>query len=376
MWDRQNRPRIYPVFLPHAGCPYRCVYCNQYAVTGSGRREGADLLRGRAAVEDRAERSRRSGVPGEIAFYGGTFTALPEALLDGLLEAAAAGVRDGVFTGIRFSTRPDAVSEDTVRRLQAFPIRTVELGAQSLSDAVLFASRRGYRAAAVEAAARRVRAAGWALGIQLMVGLPGETPSRFQGTISKAVALRPDFVRLYPALVLRDTGLARWFESGRYRPLSLDQAVERCAFAFDRFLKSGISVARMGLHADPELDRPGTILAGPCHPAFGYLVRVRWWRNRVDAVLERRAKTPGRLEGEDAVTLPDGPAPIRSRNQRSAVLHVPSHLLSEALGPRRENVTYWARKWGLDGLDVRPEAPAAVEGRNGRLCVGGEEFHL
>jgi hypothetical protein len=252
----------------------------------------------------------------------------------------------------------------------------VELGAQSLSDAVLFASRRGYRAAAVEAAAQRVRAAGWALGLQLMVGLPGETPSRFEETISKAVALRPDFVRLYPALVLRDTGLARWFESGRYRPLSLDQAVERCAFAFDRFLKSGIRVARMGLHADPELDRPGTILAGPCHPAFGYLVRVRWWRNRVDAVLEGRAKTVAHLEGGDAVALPDGSAPIRSRNKRSAVLHVPSHLLSEAIGPRRENVTYWTRKWGLDGLDVRPEASAPVEGRNGRLCVGGEEFRL
>lgn len=282
----------------------------------------------KALIEWLADEAKEKGRPGELAFYGGTFTALPQSRLERILDGVLPGVKQGVFSGVRFSTRPDALSSATCRFLARWPIQTVELGVQSMSDEVLRQSQRGYTAETVVEAARRVREHGWGLGIQLMVGLPGDTRRRFLRSVEEVMDLSPDFVRIYPTLVLKDTLLARWFETGRYRDLTLEEAVDFCAAAYDRFLSRRIPVARMGLHPDPGLLKPGVVLGGPFHPAFGYLVRVRWWRDRIDQWCLRQA---------------------RSFQGRELVLRVPREALSEVVGPSRENMLHWRENWGWAG---------------------------
>lgn len=331
-------PRLVsPIFLPHFGCPFRCVYCSQECVASraQGGARSPDPLRSfRAQLQTLTETAPRHAEPGEVALYGGTFTGLAASTIVAILDTLARCVGEGVFSGVRFSTRPDGLSEAMCDLLRGYPISTVELGVQSFSDTVLRLSERGYDSRKVVEAAERARGEGWGLGIQLMAGLPGDSVARFQETITRTAAMKPDLVRLYPTLVLKGTRLASWHVEGRYSPLSLEEAVDRAARAYDTFLRAGIPVGRMGLHADRELVRPGNIVAGPFHPAFGYLVRVRWWRDRVS--------------GEIGEALAGGEG-------RRLTLHVPDRFLSEVLGPGRENLEYWKHRGRFAAVRVLGE---------------------
>jgi histone acetyltransferase (RNA polymerase elongator complex component) len=260
---------------------------------------------------------------------------MPWRWIEAILGGALPFVEEGIFSGIRFSTRPDAMSSEICDRLAGYPIRTVELGVQSLSDHVLRRSRRGYTAETAGGATRLVRERGWSLGLQLMPGLPGDSRERFLESVSGVMALAPDFVRIYPTVVLTNTALARWLASGDYRPLTLEEAVEWSAAAYDRFFGAGVPVIRMGLHPDPELVKPGVVIGGPFHPAFGYLVKVRWWRNRVDTWCFDRSRT--------------------CRGERMT-LRVAGKIVSEVLGPARENVSHWRNLWGFRSIVIEPMA--------------------
>ncbi len=316
---------IYPVFLPHAGCPFQCVYCNQQVVASHDRREPRILEFVESRLRAYSSEVLRSGRSGEIAFFGGTFSALPPALIESILAAASFHVRQGVFTGIRFSTRPDCLGDEVVDIFTKYPVRTIELGVQSLCDTVLQKSRRGYCVRSVQDSAIRVRDAGWALGIQMMAGLPGDSRGLFVESIRKAIALAPDFLRIYPTLVLEGTILADSFRKGGYTPLSLDEALTWLAPAYDAALKAGIPVIRMGLHSDPALEKPGVILAGPYHPAFGHLVRCRWWRDRVDHEFASFSEIAG-----DEI-----------------VLRVSPNLVSDVIGHGRSNLKHWQARWDV-----------------------------
>lgn len=333
-----GRVTVYPVFLPQWGCPHQCVYCNQRAIT-SGARDPEAREGGLASIEDRIDGlAREAGIrggPGELAFFGGTFTALPGEWIERLLRRAGGWVDGGLFSGIRFSTRPDALPRHVCDAVSRYPVRTVELGVQSLSNEVLHRSRRGYGAGDAVEAVSRVRERGWRLGLQLMPGLPGDNRDRFLGSVRDAMELAPDFVRIYPTLVLKDTLLAQWQSSGSYAPLTLEEAVEWSALALEMLQARGIPVIRMGLHPDPEMLKPGVIVGGPFHPAFGYLVKVRRWRNRVDRCCVER-------EGV--------------RNARHVTVKVAREVLSEVLGPSRQNLSYWRSRWGWAGVLVEPMA--------------------
>lgn len=284
------KPFIVPIFVPHEGCPHRCLFCDQEGITGADPRDV-----GGRHVRERLEQALASGgfrqdAEPEIAFYGGTFTNLPLLRMKELLTAAAAYVGPGRFRSVRVSTRPDALSGDRLELMRRYGVKTVEVGAQSMDDAVLHRCSRGHRAEDTVKAVGLLKSQGFRVGMQLMPGLPGETRDGFRATVSKCLDLRPAMVRLYPAVVVRGTGLASLYEAGKYVPWSLDEAVEACAEACERFERSGVSVIRMGLMNSPALAEKGRILGGPWHPAFGFLVRARMFRKAVEGSLPGHGK--------------------------------------------------------------------------------------
>ena len=208
------RASIIPVFIPHWGCPHACVFCNQRRI--SGVKHPADAETVRAEVE-RARTVLPKGERAELAFYGGSFTAIPAEQQEALLSAAKACLDEGVLSSIRLSTRPDAIDADVLSRLHRYGVETIELGAQSLCDEVLRCAHRGHTAADVENASRLIRASGFRLILQMMTGLPGDSPERSIHTAKKIISLKPDGVRIYPTVIVRDTELYDRWSAGHYR---------------------------------------------------------------------------------------------------------------------------------------------------------------
>jgi len=264
---------IVPIFISHAGCPHRCLFCDQEKITdqkiqSTGPEEVRKTLD--AAIRAKSFRSRQNR---ELAFYGGTFTGLEKAHMESLLKAAEPYVRNGTVQSIRISTRPDSLDAERLGILKAYHVATVELGVQSMDDRVLSLSQRGHTADDTVKAVRMLKDHGFRVGIQLMPGLPGDSKENFLATIEKVLALEPHMARLYPALVIKGTGLARMYAKGAYRPFSLHEAVNLCVESVIRLEKKGIPVIRIGLMNSPALTEKDRIVSGPWHPAFGFLVR-------------------------------------------------------------------------------------------------------
>jgi histone acetyltransferase (RNA polymerase elongator complex component) len=267
------KPFIIPVFLPQWGCPHQCIYCDQEQITQTRRREihQADFS---TLVESGLNSRRRTPDRRvELAFYGGTFTLLPAPVREGLLAWAAPYIRQGRVEAIRLSTRPDALSEEVLLDLKAAGVETVELGVQSLNDQALERSRRGHSAQDSLNAVQLLKKYSLGVGIQLMAGLPGDTPEGFHQTIREVRDLKPDLVRIYPTVVFPETVLAQWVEKGHYTLLALEEAVSLCRWAVDLLETAGIPVIRLGLQSHDRMSLGKEFLAGPYHPAFGDLVR-------------------------------------------------------------------------------------------------------
>ena len=267
------KPLIIPIFISHAGCPHRCLFCDQVKITDRtlhlpGPQEVRKTLE--SAICAHGLNGDRNA---ELAFYGGTFTGLSRARMESLLGAAAPYLREGMVKSIRISTRPDSLDEERLAILKAYGVATVELGVQSMNDRVLKLSQRGHTAEDTRKAVFMLKDSGFKVGIQLMPGLPGDSRETFSATTKETVALKPHMARLYPALVIAGTGLARLYGEGTYRPLSLSDAVEVCVKSVLMLEKNGIPVIRIGLMSSPSLLEKDHILAGPWHPAFGFLVR-------------------------------------------------------------------------------------------------------
>ncbi len=266
-------PLVIPVFIPHEGCPHRCIFCNQRRISGhgSGPVTGREVVRIVSTWLVRA--ADRAGDDVQVAFYGGSFTGLDRARQAELLGAVAPFLASGRVGSLRVSTRPDYIDPGRLALLRHFHVSLVEVGAQSMDDAVLARAGRGHDSADVVRAVDLLRRASIRVGLQLLPGLPGEGRRSLMRTVDRAIALGPEMVRIYPALVLEGSGLARMYRQGRYQPLSLAGAVVRVAWMKRRFAAAGIRVVRMGLQAGPDLEKG--LVAGPWHPAFGELVEAR-----------------------------------------------------------------------------------------------------
>jgi histone acetyltransferase (RNA polymerase elongator complex component) len=266
-----------PVFIPELACPNQCVYCNQKKITGKESFPGVSDM-------DQMIENHLSTIPAaerriEIAFFGGNFTGLPFAFQQEYLEAARRWVGQGKADGIRLSTRPDYINDDTIRLLRSYDVSCIELGAQSLNDEVLRLSGRGHTAADVEKACGLILKSGIQLGLQMMIGLPGDSKALSLHTARRFAELGATQTRIYPTLVIRGTHLEHMMKTGQYKPLSMEETLDWCKELVVYFEAREVIILRLGLHPSEKLIEGGELVAGPFHPALKELVETAIWHD-------------------------------------------------------------------------------------------------
>ncbi len=268
----------------------------------------------------------------QIAFFGGNFLGLPEAEIKFYLEQAAEYVYQGSVDSLRFSTRPDTIDDRRLDILSQFPAATVELGVQSMDDRVLARSRRGHTAADTIQAVARLKARGYQIGLQIMVGLPGENAERVLASARRVVRLRPHFVRIYPTVVLAGSPLAAWYNKGDYVPLSLGAAVTQAKALYLLFKTENIRVIRMGLQATEDFAGDLAILAGPYHPAFGHLVYSEIFLDMAMSAIKSVCPKGDRVG-----------------------LHVHPRSVSKMRGLKNRNIKKLRRNFNLQSVEIVPD---------------------
>lgn len=315
-----------PFFIPHVGCPHVCTFCNQSritAVSGIGYLTPEYIT---STIKDYVGESK-SHKFWEVCFYGGSFSAINQDLQRQLLLPAYEALKEGRIDGIRCSTRPDAVSDRQLELLRSYGIKTIELGVQSMDDTVLFLAKRGHNSNDVKLAVKQLRKFGFTVGLQLLPGLLGDSWDTIIKTAIEISQLQPDFVRIYPVLVIENTELAEQYKAGIYEPLSLEQALQYCSFLKTWFESHQITVIRTGLQSTEELDAGHSLLAGPYEPAMGELVTNEQWRQRIEYCLDEHTE-------------------YFNNFVRAITISYPRNLTSKVRGLKKRNLTYFEKTYG------------------------------
>jgi len=312
------------------GCPYDCIYCNQKTIAAQ-----QDVPSPAQTIDIIASylHTMPPAVSVEVAFFGGSFTALDLNVQKQYLEAVQPFLAGGRVTGIRVSTRPDYIDAHRLELLAAYQVKTVELGVQSLSRPVLQASLRHYTPEDVVRSSNLIKSYRMDLGIQLMIGLPGDSHQQDMETTRQVVQLRPQAVRIYPTLVIAGTALAQIWQRGEYRPLELAEAVMICRDMHIQFQHEDIKVIRMGLYPGEELRRAGNILAGPFHSSFGELVEQEIFKEQAQQAISSFMQQAGVLTHLD--------------------LYVDCRDVSKLSGPKRWIINHLCWKLGLEKVKIR-----------------------
>lgn len=323
---------IIPIFVPHKGCPHDCIFCNQKKISGQMEEITPDQI---SQIIERHLSTAHSASKVEIAFYGGSFTAIDKAVQESFLKAAAPYLATGKVSEIRLSTRPDNIDDEILALLEMYGVGTIELGVQSLDDAVLRASYRGHDASSVYNAVSLIKERGFRLGIQTMTGLPGDTREKCLEAARKVVSLSPDIVRIYPVLVIKGTELERLYRKGEYIPQTLEEAVLLCAELLELYESSNINVIRIGLQANENISEgpESEVAAGPVHPAFRQLVESRRMLQRLDAMIEAQG-----LAGVSELHIYTGSANI-----------------SNTIGQKKSNMEFLKRKFSIKNIKVKTD---------------------
>ena len=266
-----------PIFIPHAGCKNDCAFCNQRSITGKltppSMEQTADIIEKNLAT--------LKGGGHTIAFFGGSFTGIGEALMREYLELAQRYIDKDKITGIRLSTRPDYITEEILDILCGYSVKHIELGAQSLDDEVLMASKRGHSAQDVVAAAAMIKKRGITLGLQMMIGLPHDSYEKSLATARRFVELGAEETRIYPTVVLKDTYLEKMLRSGEYVPMDFEEAIDTAADCYSLFFENGVKVLRIGLQNSEELKN--NAVGGFYHDALGEKVYSRVIRRKAQS---------------------------------------------------------------------------------------------
>ncbi len=278
------------LFVPHEGCPHACSFCNQKTISGKSKPLTLEDI-------DEAVKTALSTADcnkGEIAFFGGSFTAIDRDYMVSLLERAKYYIDEGLFAGIRISTRPDCINEEILSILKHYGVTAIELGCQSMDDEVLRLNKRGHTARDVTNAAKLIKSYGFEFGVQMMTGLYSDTDEKCIETAKKLISLEPDTARIYPTVVLEGTELARLYQSGLYAPQSVEDASEVCAELLMMFRQKGIRVIRLGLHSGGNVEEG--YVAGAYHPAFREICESKIYLKKVLEAIDSGRVQKGEIE--------------------------------------------------------------------------------
>lgn len=270
---------IIPIFVPHQGCPHNCVFCNQTRITGV--LDDVTAEDAKSIIENYLETIDHTSSTVEVSFFGGTFTAIDEKKQKELLEVAKYYKQNGQIDKIRMSTRPDYIDDYILSYLRDYSVDIIELGVQSFDDEVLIAAGRGHSSEQVERASKLIKEYGFTLGHQIMPGLPKDSYQKDILTAKRSIAMQPDIVRLYPALVIKDTPMEEMLKRGIYKPYSLEEAVDICKELYILYNKANIQVIRMGLQPTEAIREGGDIVEGPFHPSFRELVEGKLYIDKI-----------------------------------------------------------------------------------------------
>lgn len=373
-----------PFFIPHVGCPYVCTFCNQSRITGQS---GISHLTPDYIKDTIAEYvgSKRNDKYWEVAFYGGSFTAIHTELQHQLLAPASEMLKSGIIDGIRCSTRPDAVGDEAITLLQSYGVKTVELGVQSMNDDILVDAKRGHTAEEVVEAVARLKKRGMTVGVQLLPGLKGETWETIIETAVAASELKPDFVRIYPVLVIENTELADQYRAGEYKPLSTEQAISYCAFLKEWFESHNIEVIRTGLQSTEELDSGNSLVAGPYEPAMGELVVNEQYKQRIEMCIDEHFSSKRCLENQ--YTYHVSPSvnhyshKVECRThvnnidrlmQNRIVISYPRSLTSKVRGLKNRNILYFKETYPQFSIEWCEDSTRNTV----RCCIDGLQYVL
>lgn len=310
---------IIPIFVPHDGCPHDCVFCNQRKITGLDTSMTKEMVE-TIISEYKGTIGDKGNKHIEVAFFGGSFTGINIEKQRELLSVAKRYKDEGYLDDIRLSTRPDYIDEEVLDNLLEYDVSVIELGVQSLSQDVLDKSNRGHNRLDVCKASELIKNKGIKLGLQMMLGLPGDTRERSVETAKEIISLGPKFVRIYPTLVVKGTALEHQYMSGEYKPLELDETIETAAIIYRLFKKNSIDIIRVGLQPTDHIALGKDVVAGPFHPAFRQLVESRIIRDRIDEFL-------------------------MNKEFDSIVVEIGSRKISELVGNKRCNYIYFDDKY-------------------------------
>ena len=284
---------IIPIFVPHLGCPNDCVFCNQKSISGQQKMITKEDIRN--TINFYLENIKNKEAKKEVAFFGGSFTGIDVEKQEEFLQTAYVYIKKGKIDSIRISTRPDYIDKTTLKRLKKYKVKTIELGVQTANDYILKQCKRNHTFEDVKKASKLIRWYGFNLGHQMMVGLPDSTKIDEINTARELIKLKPKMVRIYPVLVIKNTRLEKDYLEGKYKPLTVIQAVETCKEIVPMFMKKGIEVIRIGLQNTDEITDPSIkgseVVAGPYHPAFRQLVESSlWYDNIIEKMKELNVK--------------------------------------------------------------------------------------
>ncbi|GAA0708391.1 radical SAM protein [Paraclostridium ghonii] len=276
------KKRIIPIFVPHRGCPHDCIFCNQKKITGVSTDITSENVRN--IIEEYLTTIDKDASI-EIAFFGGSFTAIDMDIQRGLLSVAKEYVDKNIVDDIRMSTRPDCINDEILTMLKEYKVSIIELGVQSLDEKVLIDSVRGHSDEDVFKSSKLIKEYGIKLGLQMMVGLPSDTEEKCIKTANKFIELKPDCVRVYPTLVVKETGLEKLLNEGKYNSFTLEKSIDIVKKVLVLFYINNINVIRVGLQATEDIAIGKEVLAGPYHPAYRELVESKMYGDYIEYLI-------------------------------------------------------------------------------------------
>lgn len=321
---------IIPIFVPHIGCPHDCIFCNQRKIAAE--RNELDEKSIKNDIEKYLATIPNTNRKLEIAFFGGSFTGIDTNLQKSLLQMAYNYKRNGIIDRIRLSTRPDYIDKEKLDLLKQYDVDIVELGVQSMVNDVLYKSNRGHNSTDVINASKLIKDYGFTLGLQMMVGLPGSDYEKDIFTAKELIKLKPTIVRIYPTLVIKDTGLEKDFISGNFSPITLNEAVSICKDLLMLFNYNNVDVIRMGLQPTENISKDGDVIAGPFHPAFRQLVEEKIYREYLKFSFDKIDRNP---------------------NQNSIVkIIINKNKISNVVGQHSANIDFIKKTYGIKKVKV------------------------